>query len=181
MKKFLFTCSAVAALAVLSSAASLDLHYSVTPNAGLYDYTMTLSVDTSSSGFASGMGWSWIIFGDGNNGPSPLADFVLTSAPPAPFGMLSSSSGGHNGPTWLVDANFNIAYWCPATENDTISWTGTSANPGLAGTLQFSELLTKGDASVDNWKDMVLDPVPEPASLLVLGGLLPIALRRRRK
>lgn len=180
MKRIILSASVLAGLAALSSAASLALCYTATPNGNLYDYTMTLSVDTSQSAWSAGMGWTWITFGDVNSGTSTLADFTLTSAPPSPFNQLSFSSGGHNGPTWLFDAN-GIVYWTPTSANDTLTWTGTSANPGAPDTLQFSELMVTGGASADNFKDMEVCPVPEPASLLVLGGLLPIVLRRRRK
>lgn len=181
MRRLLVCALALAALAGSSSAASLNLTYSIAPAGSLWAYNMTLSVDTSVSSWAPGMGWSWITFGDvPNNGTSPLADFSLTSAPPAPYASLSFSSGGHNGPSWIFDGASNIAYWTPTSAADTISWSGTSSFHATPGSLQFSELLTQSGATNDNFKNMIQSAVPEPASLLVLGGLVPIFLRKRR-
>ncbi|HVT12715.1 MAG TPA: PEP-CTERM sorting domain-containing protein [Fimbriimonadaceae bacterium] len=173
---------AIGGLAVASNAASLNLNYTITPDGSLWQYDMTLSVDTSVSAWAPGMGWSWLTFGDvPNNGTSPLSDFVVTSSfPVGPWGSLSFSSGGHNGPTFLLDPSNNIAYWTPTSASDTLSWSGTSSFQATPGSLQFSELLVTGGATSDNFKDMIQNPVPEPASLLVLGGLIPVFLRKRR-
>jgi len=180
MNRLLVSALAVAALATVSGAASLDLSYSLAPSGSLWLYDMTLSVDTTSSGWSSGMGWSWIVFGDvPNNETSPLADFAVTSGfPIGPWGQLASSSGGHDGPTLLFDGGGNVVYWVPTSGSDTVSWQGTSAFEATPGSLQFSELDNEGGASLDNFKTMT--QVPEPASLLVLGGLVPFILRRRR-
>jgi len=180
--KLLISALALGALAVATNAASLNLFYTCTPDGGMFDYNMTLAVDESSSSWSPGMGWTWTTFGDVPNATSPLSDFNLTSAPPSPYGSLASSSGGHNGPTWLFDASNNVVYWVPATATDTLTWSGTSAFDGRTqGSLQFSELLIEGGATQDNYKDMIVQSAPEPASLLTLGVFVPLVLRRRKK
>jgi hypothetical protein len=179
MKRLTAATLALGGLVAVSNAASLNLHYSLAPSGSLWDYTMTLSVDESVTGWSSGMGWTWITFGDvAGPGTSPLADFVLTSAPPPVWDSLSFSSGGHNGPTWLINAG-NVTYWVPTAATDTLTWTGTSSFHATPGSLFFSELLVTGGATRDDFKEM-LEVVPEPASAIALLGLLPIAMRRRR-
>ena len=181
MRRFLLCACAVGGLGAVSGAASLNLSYSLAPSGGLWVYDLTLSVDTSSSGWSAGMGWTWVTFGDvPNNGTSPLSDFAVTSGfPVGPWGSLSFSYGGHNRPTFLFDSANSITYWVPTSASDTVTWSGTSAFHATPGSLQFSELLTQGGATRDEFKDM-LEVVPEPASMLILGGLIPMVLRKRR-
>ena len=180
MKRLLIGTFVLGGFAAASNAANLNLDYIITPAGALWSYDLTLSVDTSGSAWAPGQGWTWITFGDvAGPGTSPLSDFVLTSSlPVGPWTALSFSSGGHNGPTWLIGTT-GITYWVPAAANETISWTGTSSFHATPGSLFFSELLVQGGASVDNFKEM-REVVPEPASMLALASLLPMILRKRR-
>ncbi|MFI5387192.1 MAG: hypothetical protein ACHQ50_13865 [Fimbriimonadales bacterium] len=160
----------------IANAASLNIFYSKAPAGSLWQYTMTLAVDTSSSSWSAGMGWDWLIIGDVPSGTSPISDFAVTSGfPVGPWTGLTSSGGGHNGPTF---APVTGAFWVPSSASDTLTWTGTSAFNASPGDLTFSELILEGGATGDNWKPMVA--VPEPASLVILGVLMPIAMRRRR-
>lgn len=177
MKRLLTVSIFLGGLAVVSTAANLNLDYSLTPSGPDFEYTMTLSVDETTSAWSSGMGWSWITFGDVSTGSSPLADFTLTSAPPGPWDQLDFSSGGHNGPTWLFGGG-NIVNWVPTSASETLVWTGTSSFEATPGSLFFSELIVAGGASQDIFKEMT--PVPEPASLLVLGLLAPMVMRKRK-
>ena len=166
-------------MAVASGAASLNMDYSMAPDASLWLYTMTLSVDTSSSAWSPGMGWTLVVFGDEQSASSPLSDFTVTSGfPVGPWDSLASSSGFHNGPTLGFSGGI-LTYWVPTSQSDTITWQGTSAFDATPGSLLFSELIVEGGATQDSFKTMT--PVPEPASLLVLGGLIPVVIRRRRR
>ena len=181
MNRLLIGTAVLCASFGVAGAASLNLTYSIAPQGSVFLYNMTLSVDQSTSAWSPGMGWGWITFGDvPNNGTSPLADFTLTSSlPMGPFASLSSSSGGHDGPSWIFDAGFNVTSWVPASATDTLSWSGTSAFNATPGSLQFSELIPSGGATADNFKNMI-QAAPEPASFLALGGLIPVFLRKRR-
>ena len=170
-------------LAGSTFAANLEMSYSETSlGGGLFSYDITMGVDTSQSAWQSGMGWSWIIFGDAPFGStSPFADFTLTSAAPAPFAYMEYSTGGNNGPTWLSDSNGNEVYWTPTTAADTVSWTGTSSyDAATKGPLYFSDLDQIGGASADNFVEMTPTSAPEPSSIIALAGLgLALVLRKR--
>ncbi len=170
--------------AVACAQADLDLTYTESSlGGGLFSYDMTLSIDQTNGGFASGMGWTLIIFGDVANGAtSPLADFSVTSAYPAPFGELASSSGGHDGPTWAFDSGGNLVYWDPTLASNTLTWAGTSRyDASTQGPMYFSELIVQGGAGQDSFKLMQPASSPEPASCLALAGAGAILLRRRAK
>jgi hypothetical protein len=177
MNRLLLASIALGVSAGVASAASLNLSYVKTSLGSLWQYDMTLSVDTSVTGWSSGMGWRWLIFGDVPSGASPLADFVITSGfPVGPWTGLGSTSGGHNGPSF----DFVLDYWIPSASTDTLHWVGTSATNAAADTLKFSTIAgTVGGATANDFKTMI-EVVPEPSSLLVLGGLAPLFLLKRR-
>ena len=180
----------LAALAIAAGSAQaspLELQYSVTAGAGgLYDYDFTLKLDNHTGDWAPGQGWTWIIFGDvPYPNISPIQDFTLTSAVPAPFDQLQMTYGGHSGPTFLGGGGGSFGYFAPAAVGDSISWSGTSATYLGAGDLQFSSLITEGGASSFYFEtaDLVASSVPETSTstLLVAGlGLMAFAARRRR-
>ncbi len=181
MRRCLIACLVLGSTASLASAASLNLSYvKTTLGGGVFQYAMTLSVDQSSSPWVAGMGWDWLIFGDvAGPGTSPISDFTLTSGlPVGPWNELASSGGAHNGPTF---APVTTAYWIPGTASDTLSWVGTSSYDAPDNSMTFSELFITGDASADNFKIMTVNAVPEPCSLIALGGSALLLLRRRRR
>jgi hypothetical protein len=149
-----FTLFGLIAAASTAQAQSLDLCYEVTDlGGGLYQYDFALTPD---AGWVSGMGWRWFIFGDepgtccGGTGISPLTNFVIdpASLPVGPWTSLSSSGGGHNGPTF-ADV---LTYWTPATGTETLRWSGTSTANLRAGELLYSTLAgTLGGAVAANW------------------------------
>jgi hypothetical protein len=190
--KILRSTSAIAALAMSLVAGSahadspLELQYAVTAGAsGQYDYDFTLKLDNHTGSWSAGQGWSWITFGDAADTTSPLADFAMTSAAPAPFSTLNFSGGGHNGPTFLIgDAGF--VYWTPSAVGDELTWTGTSSVDLAQGQLLFSTLAPQGGAAVADFQvaDLVSSPVPEgdaPTMLAAGLGLLAIVARRRAR
>ena len=180
MKKLLLASILSIAGVAIASANVLDLNYSVTPSGGLFDYSFTLSIDPSYS-LNAGDAWSWLIFGDEASATSPIADFSLTSAPPGPFtGGVFSSSGAHNGPTFLFDSSNNIVYWAPTSQSDTLTWTGTSATELTQGQLLYSELLSQNSAPTDSFA-VATQAVPAPAGLIALTiGLAGLALLKSR-
>jgi hypothetical protein len=171
--------SAVACLSFgAAQGASLNLSYIKSSlGGGMWQYDMTLSVDTSTTGWSPGMGWAWLTFGDSPvSGGSPFNDFVMTSSfPVGPWFGLTFSSGGHNGPTF----NSPVVPWVPTASTDTLNWVGKSATNAPTGSLKFSTLIPSGGATAADFKTMT-EIVPEPASFLVLGGLVPLFLRKRK-
>ena len=166
--KLLF--SLLAALTFSSSATPLRLDYAVAETSpGLYTYDFSLVVDNNDSSFASGQGWNWIIFGDVPSGLSPINDFVLTSTAPAPFTSLTSSGGGHNGPTFFqTSPSYQLGSWYPTGVGDSLVWSGTSATYLGAGALKFSTHMAYGGAIWADFEVANLLDVPEFASSLLL-------------
>lgn len=168
-----------------ASASPMRLDYSVTPaGGGLYNYDFTLTLDNNDNSWAAGQGFGWLIFGDAAfPGPSPLADFTMTSSfPVGPWTYLSGSSGGHNGPTF----GFVLDNWVPTGVGDQLTWSGTSSANLGQGELLFSFLVgTNGTVRPNFQEANLLQPsaIPEPASLAVFGFLAGGAgfVYRRRK
>jgi hypothetical protein len=177
MRNVCFALTGVIAIGA-ANAASLKLSYTKTVVGALYQYDMTLSVDTSASAWTPGMGWGWLIFGDvANNTTSPLAGFqMITTFPVGPWTSLSSSSGGHNGPTFAPVGN----QWIPTAASDTLFWSGTHSFNAPDNTLTFSTLSVGGGATAPSFKIMTTNPVPEPISMISLASGAAMLLRRRR-
>jgi len=181
--RFLFALSFLVVLAT-SQASPFRLDYTTTDLGGSYEYDFTLTVDNNDNSYVSGQGWGWFIFGDQMNAPSPIADFVLTSAAPAPWTYLTGSSGYHNGPTFAPV----LSYWTPAL-GDVLTWSGTSATRVQQGGLLFSTLATSpfnpgAAASFAVANDLGNTPasVPDASHSLVLLGIglaSLLGLRRR--
>jgi hypothetical protein len=154
----------------------LSLEYKTTSTgAGLYEYAFTLTLDNHDGSFIEGQDFDWIIFGDALfSGPSPLADFAMTSVVPAPFTELKFSSGagstGHNGPTFF-NASLPLG-WVPTYIGDQLSWTGTSA-VDLAQ-LRFSNHDGSGARADFELAQKILSPQPNkvPEFADTLGMLL---------
>lgn len=171
-----------------ANATPLSLDYSVTAlSGGSYKYDFKLTLDNHDNSWSSGNGWSWLTFGDANSSSSPLTNFLIdpASLPVGPWTSLAFSSGGHNGPTFLM-GNGSTQYWIPTSIGSYLEWSGTSNADLPQGNLLFSTLLTTGGgvAAVFETADRVqaLNSVPEPASLALLGlGLAAIGLSRRKK
>jgi hypothetical protein len=123
----------------------LALSYSVTQLAsGLFEYAFDLVLDNHSGSWQAGQDFNWITWGDvpgvfqnGSMGAvSPLADFALVGGAPAPFTGMTSSGGGHNGPTFLgFDAESNLHGWVPDAVGDALHWVGDSSADVETGLL----------------------------------------------
>ncbi len=90
-------------LAHNATASPVTMNYCVQGEGnGLYLYTFTLTLDNHDNSWTpdSGYGIGWIVFADSPSA-SPLNDFVVdpSSLPIGPWTGVSSSGGGHNGPT----------------------------------------------------------------------------------
>jgi hypothetical protein len=168
----------------VADAGPLRLDYTVSDlGGGLYDYEFTLVLDNNDSSWSSGQGWRWLIFGDAPSpGPSPLTAFTIDSGdlPVGPWTGLSSSSGGHNGPSFSPVTT----YWIPTAVGETLTWSGTSTANLAQGQMLWSTIAgTLGGAVPANFDvaNLVVSPVPEPAGWLLLSvGALALAGVRRR-
>jgi hypothetical protein len=143
---------AAALLAVAGGvhAQPISMDYCVQPiGGGMYEYTFTLKLDNLTGTWAPGMGWGWVIFGDARRVP-PLTNVAMNPSqwPVGPWTSLSSSGGGHNGPTLAPVLN----RWIPTAVGESLTWTATSTafidEPGLT----FSTLSHEGGAQAANWK-----------------------------
>lgn len=121
------------------SAVPLTMTYRVTDlGGGSYQYDFRVVCDNNDNTYASGQGWGWLIFGDSSTSPAPLTNWQISSGqlPVGPWTGMSSSSGGHNGPTfsYVLDA------WIPTGIGDSIQWTGTSTANLAQGQLLWSTI-----------------------------------------
>lgn len=169
----------LAALCCTGSAKILDLSYQVHQNGSVYDYSFTLSVDSSYT-LKSGDNWTSISFGDHKDAASQFDDFSLTSGSPLPFKHISWTSGYHNGPTWDFREDQNLVVWTPKSQSDTLTWTGTSASCLTQGQLLYSEMYSSNNSPLDSFS-IATQAVPEPASFLCIAvGLVGLVAKRRR-
>jgi hypothetical protein len=122
------------------------MDYTVNPSGGGYTYDFKLILDNSDNSWAPGQGWNWLIFGDKAGAPSAIADFAPAPGTFSlgPFTTLTSSAGGHNGPTFAPLTN---TYWMPSGVGEMLQWSGTSSGFLDDGELHFSSLMSCGGAS----------------------------------
>lgn len=138
---------AVSILAGQAYATPLRLDYSVTPtSSNLYHYDFSLTLDNHDGSWVAGQSWNWIVFADAPYGSvSPLRDFVLESLSPGTGMHLSTTSGGHNGPTFITNKVYeNGIYekgWEPGSIGDKLTWSGTSTADLSEVPLSFSTLI----------------------------------------
>jgi hypothetical protein len=163
-----------------AEATPLRLEYTVqNSGGGLFDYDFRLSVDNNDGSYVAGQGWRWIIFGDADQSPSPLTNWVGDLSQSSPWiSFFSTSSGGHNGPTLSGPGSSVLSYWVPTGVGDFLKWSGTSTADLGQGSLLFSTLagtLNSGVPADFNvaYRVQSFDStsVPEPASLLGLLAL----------
>jgi hypothetical protein len=116
---------------------------------GLYSYSFTITVDTTTASWNPGMGWSWLNFGSGRRSSflptSP--NFAMTSPfPVGPWTTLTSVGGSNNGP--MFGPASPTTYWIPTAVGESISWTGTSSVYVDAPEMRWSTVLQTGGATV---------------------------------
>ena len=176
---FMFAVAVSLFSAMEAQAGVLTLSYSTSDiGGGLYQYDFVLRVTNQDGTYTVGDNYNWIIFGDvpfGNT--SPISDFaVISESFSNPDVYFTSSSGGHNGPTWIdaIDINAADAGWVPTGVNDFVTWSGTSSTNVTQG-LQWSNL---GGSFRHDFLNARY--VPEPTSIAIFGSIGLIAFRRRR-
>ncbi len=134
--------TAIAGTASTATAQGLEMCYTqVDLGGGLFEYEFSVTPD---AGWVSGMGWRWFIFGDepgtgnGGTGISPIKDFTMDPAqfPIGPWVSLTSSGGGHNGPTFAGV----LDYWIPRDGSETLTWKGESIGRVAPGEMLFSTI-----------------------------------------
>ncbi len=161
--------ASVLVLAVPSAQADpTTLWYEVTDiGGGLYDYEFSLVLDNLDGTWAPGQGWGWIMFGDAQQSPSPLTDFVgdIGDLPIGPFSYYTSSGGYHNGPT----LGYVFDTWVPTTVGESLDWSGTSTAFLAPGEMLYSSLEQIGGAEYISFKPAEYVPVPGAVLLGILG------------
>ncbi|GET39738.1 hypothetical protein MiSe_45100 [Microseira wollei NIES-4236] len=174
-------------------AALFTMFYDVQQTNGkyLYDFdltqTDTVSPDTT---------LNWIVFFDKPWLPpytsQPNSDIInaqLVGSAPAPFTDLTSSGGGHNGPTFLDtslcfpnNCDLNSTGWKPTGIGDKLSWKILADN--LVTDIKWTNLHGSGDSQNNVMHDAVQKTaVPEPFSifgLIAIGALGVGSLRKRQ-
>jgi hypothetical protein len=152
---------------------------------GQFKYDFKLTVTNQDNSFAVGKNVNWIIFGDVPSGPSPLTGFSLLSESfTNPSMVLTSSGGGHNGPSWIDFSNISGGGWIPVGVGDFVTWSGVASVNVTTG-LRFSNLHGAGGGVNANFDlanyVQAAEPTPEPASMALLamgGGLLAFGRKR---
>jgi hypothetical protein len=187
MKKLLIATAGAALIALsieqIAQATPFTLFYNVQESSGKFLYNFDL-VQTEAVGSVTNL--NWIIFFDKPwlspfTTPQPSSDIqnpVLVGLPPAPFTSLTSSSGGHNGPTFLevcpVGSNtcdINFLGWYPSGIGDALSWSILADN--LVTDIQWTNLISSVEVEqgVDHQAVRRSQPIPEPTSILSLIGI----------
>ncbi len=171
--------TSVLAVSGVTLATPIRLDYVITDlGGGLFDYEFTLVLDNNNNSWQAGQSWDWLIWGDQQSARTNLTDWVgdESDLPVGPWTEYTSSSGFHNGPTFLDFPDF--IGWEPQFIGDSLSWSGTSTAFLDQGELLWSTLLGNGGAKLATFEVANLIPAPATLSLLALAGL---GLRRRRR
>ncbi|MEX2219842.1 MAG: hypothetical protein WD749_13910 [Phycisphaerales bacterium] len=150
MKLAISAAALFAAVGAAEAATPLRLEYRIEAmGAGVYKYHFQLILDNNNGGWVSGNGWDWFIFGDGRR-VSPMANIQMDPSqfPIGPWTSLTSSGGGHNGPTFNPVTN---AFWIPNAVGDSLSWNCTSTEYLDQGRILFSTLQHVGGAQAANF------------------------------
>jgi hypothetical protein len=181
MKQFLVIIFVLFNLTGIAHSSPLRLDYSVDNSAGgLFNYEFSLTLDNNDNSWSAGQGWGWFVFGDAQNTQSPLTDFEIDSSdfPVGPWTSLTTSSGGHNGPTF----NEVSTPWVPTSIGEILTWSGTSTANLAQGELLFSTLFPSNGAEPASFEVANrLASVPIPAAMWLFGsGVIGLIGMRKR-
>lgn len=165
-------------------ATPLAMEYTKTSvGAGLYQYDFSLTLDNHDGSWNAGQQWDWIVFGDNLGWTWNTLSFS------APISTVTTSSGGHNGPTLALASNSVVLPgWQPLAIGDEITWSGTSSLNVADGLMKWSSLVVGGGAAnvyfEQAWRAGTAPSasVPEPSALALAGlALAGLALTRGRR
>ena len=185
-----------------ANATPLSLSFGTNDLGGSYQYDFTLTLDNHDNSWVLGNQWDWIIFGDTdfdnnysgfdvNGGLSGGTDWATLSTS-SPISSITTSAGGHNGPSLAIDSKgVVLPGWLPTFIGDSISWSGISSVYIASDELFWSSLIAGGGADAVYFEQangmffeqVNLASVPEPGvfALFSSGIIGFIGLGRRKK
>ena len=146
-----FALAALLLVPAIAVATPLTMTYAVEDNGVNYDYVFHLEATDPPNGSVG-----WLLFGDhGSAGPASaqtLQNPIMTSAVPAPWTSLSSSSGGHAGPTFA----YVLDLWTPSGQGDFIEWELTADNEVDPNEFYWSHIAGTSSPGA-NYEPIILD------------------------